>query len=179
MSLKQSSTKFQTRLSRILLRFLGQLYLINTGTRHPLHTALWGHPVLMNVWFWIVGTTVAKGDSGGGLVFKNKDTYFIRGIVSTGVPSQRTYSAFTNVASYIDWMTSIRSEVDNRHASENSYGGRRRRLSISDHSKKWSFAVPNWYHFTSFFWGGWILELRHYFIATTCLSRQLLIHYFV
>ncbi|XP_052128833.1 phenoloxidase 2-like [Frankliniella occidentalis] len=51
------------------------------------------------------GTTVAHGDSGGGLVFQNRERrWFLHGVVSVGMPEQRTFAAFTNVSSFVRWM---------------------------------------------------------------------------
>ncbi|KAK3914573.1 Modular serine protease [Frankliniella fusca] len=57
----------------------------------------------------INGSSVAKGDSGGGLAFKDSTTqaWFLRGIVSAGVPNSLTYSAFTNVDNHKEWMSQI------------------------------------------------------------------------
>lgn len=53
----------------------------------------------------INGTTVAHGDSGGGLVFPNRQRrWFLQGVVSVGMPELRTYAAFTNVTSFSRWM---------------------------------------------------------------------------
>lgn len=62
----------------------------------------------------VAGSAVAKGDSGGGLAFKDKTAWFLRGIVSAGVPNSLTYSAFTNVRVHKDWMSSIRAAAENR-----------------------------------------------------------------
>ncbi|XP_034240329.1 modular serine protease-like isoform X2 [Thrips palmi] len=62
----------------------------------------------------INGSAVAKGDSGGGLAFKDKTAWFLRGIVSAGVPNSLTYSAFTNVDNHKQWMSSVRAEAENR-----------------------------------------------------------------
>ncbi|CAG7828293.1 unnamed protein product [Allacma fusca] len=61
------------------------------------------------------GTGVCFGDSGGGLVFKMNQRYFLYGIVSVGPRSgrrkrsltcnQKTYSVFTSVARFVDWVT--------------------------------------------------------------------------
>ena len=64
---------------------------------------------------------MAKGDSGGGLAFKDKTAWFLRGIVSAGVPNSLTYSAFTNVAVHKEWMSSIRASAENRKPGAN-YG---------------------------------------------------------
>ncbi|RZC34678.1 prolow-density lipoprotein receptor-related protein 1-like, partial [Asbolus verrucosus] len=54
------------------------------------------------------GTSVCKGDSGGGLVFKHKDRYYITGIVSlspqapTGGCNSQQYGLYTSVYRYIE-----------------------------------------------------------------------------
>ncbi|KAE8742065.1 hypothetical protein FOCC_FOCC012392 [Frankliniella occidentalis] len=51
-------------------------------------------------------STVAKGDSGGGIAFPNKDrVWFLRGIVSVGSSQETTYSFFTNVTKFIPWIS--------------------------------------------------------------------------
>ncbi|KAJ1531382.1 hypothetical protein ONE63_000063 [Megalurothrips usitatus] len=53
-------------------------------------------------------TTVAKGDSGGGLSFPNEDRkWFLRGVVSVGSSQQTTFSYFTNVTAFVPWISAI------------------------------------------------------------------------
>ena len=59
------------------------------------------------------GVGVCKGDSGSGLVVNYTGTYYLRGIVSSGLKGGKyvcdvdTYSIFTDVTKYIDWINSI------------------------------------------------------------------------
>ncbi|KAK3917229.1 Phenoloxidase 1 [Frankliniella fusca] len=51
------------------------------------------------------GTTVAHGDSGGGLTFPSHERkHFLQGVVSVGMPDARTLTAFTNVTPFVRWM---------------------------------------------------------------------------
>ncbi|XP_034256439.1 phenoloxidase 1-like [Thrips palmi] len=53
----------------------------------------------------INSTTVAHGDSGGGLTFQSPDRkWYLHGVVSVGMPDMRTLTAFTNVTSFVQWM---------------------------------------------------------------------------
>ncbi|XP_065210347.1 coagulation factor IX-like [Planococcus citri] len=56
--------------------------------------------------------SLLQGDSGGGLVFKEKDHYFIRGLVTRTLPSNPHIAAFTDVNDHIDWMLPVRNEVE-------------------------------------------------------------------
>lgn len=59
------------------------------------------------------GTGVCSGDSGSGLIVFDKNAYYLRGIVSSSLFNQQrqcdvnTYSIFTNVAYYVDWIYGI------------------------------------------------------------------------
>ncbi|XP_034240625.1 kallikrein-11-like [Thrips palmi] len=50
------------------------------------------------------GSSVAPGDSGGGLAFPHDGRWFLMGVVSVGIPGQLTYSAFTDVHLYSSWL---------------------------------------------------------------------------
>ncbi|XP_037913354.1 serine protease SSP1-like isoform X2 [Hermetia illucens] len=59
------------------------------------------------------GTSVCNGDSGGGMFFKIKDIYRLRGIVSQSVARDdkklcdpKHYAVFTDCAQYLDWIES-------------------------------------------------------------------------
>lgn len=62
--------------------------------------------------YFVAGTSPCNGDSGGGLVFKrNKDTWYLRGIVSLSVAKgglnfcdTNYYVIFTDVARYTDFI---------------------------------------------------------------------------
>lgn len=59
-----------------------------------------------------VGSTVCNGDSGGGMVFKMGEHWFLRGIVSVGASRQNDksscsledYVVFTDVARFTSWI---------------------------------------------------------------------------
>jgi len=59
------------------------------------------------------GTGVCKGDSGSGLVVTDGSAYYLRGIVSASLYNQTygcdvdTYSIFTNVLKFTDWINSV------------------------------------------------------------------------
>lgn len=60
------------------------------------------------------GSSVCNGDSGGGMVFKYNNKWYIRGIVSIGLALQNHftcdpnhYAVFTDVAKFIDWIKQI------------------------------------------------------------------------
>ncbi|XP_070489969.1 uncharacterized protein [Chironomus tepperi] len=61
------------------------------------------------------GLGVCSGDSGSGLVVFYGNTYYLRGIVSSGLFTSRnqcdvnTYSVFTDVLPYTDWISSVTS----------------------------------------------------------------------
>jgi secreted trypsin-like serine protease len=58
-------------------------------------------------------TSVCNGDSGGGMVFKNNNKWFLRGLVSVSVALQNKlrcdpneYAVFTDVAKFLPWIRS-------------------------------------------------------------------------
>ena len=59
------------------------------------------------------GTGVCNGDSGSGLIVTDGNTFYLRGIVSSslvGGPygcNVDTYSVFTDVTKYVDWINGI------------------------------------------------------------------------
>ena len=57
------------------------------------------------------GATVQLGDSGGGLMFQEKNRYYIRGIVSSK-PTASWVVMFTDINIHIDWILSVRNEVE-------------------------------------------------------------------
>lgn len=77
--------------------------------------AVWA-PQIHVLIFFLLGTSVCNGDSGGGLVFPKPGTsgpntvWEIRGIVSNTVPKPDNtcdpayYVIFTDVAKYLDWI---------------------------------------------------------------------------
>uniref|UniRef100_A0A1B0CJT0 Peptidase S1 domain-containing protein n=2 Tax=Lutzomyia longipalpis TaxID=7200 RepID=A0A1B0CJT0_LUTLO len=59
------------------------------------------------------GSSVCNGDSGGGMVFKESNKWYLRGIVSVSIALQNHflcdpdhYAVFTDVAQFIDWIRS-------------------------------------------------------------------------
>ncbi|KAK3927502.1 Clotting factor C [Frankliniella fusca] len=55
----------------------------------------------------IDGASVAPGDSGGGLAFERNGLWYLQGIVSVGVTQKLSYSAFTRVDAYTEWINQI------------------------------------------------------------------------
>ena len=62
--------------------------------------------------FNFLGSNVCSGDSGGGMYFKVKDVWYLRGIVSLGFRQDRSnrcedenYVLFTDIFKYKDWIT--------------------------------------------------------------------------
>jgi len=59
------------------------------------------------------GTGVCQGDSGSGFIVTDGSAYYLRGIVSASLNNQTyecdvdTYSIFTNVLKFTDWINSI------------------------------------------------------------------------
>ncbi|XP_065210345.1 modular serine protease-like [Planococcus citri] len=58
------------------------------------------------------GASVQPGDSGGGLMFLEKNHYFIRGILALKIHGSWT-ALFTDLNKHVDWMLSVRNEVEN------------------------------------------------------------------
>ncbi|KAI4491871.1 hypothetical protein M0804_003263 [Polistes exclamans] len=68
------------------------------------------------------GTSVCDGDSGGGLVFKTKSLWYLRGIVSSGLGETLTggtrhcdshlYSVYTRISNHIGWIRDTISRVE-------------------------------------------------------------------
>ncbi|KAL0116518.1 hypothetical protein PUN28_009883 [Cardiocondyla obscurior] len=68
------------------------------------------------------GSSVCDGDSGGGLVFKAKNLYYLRGIVSTSLGTiteggvarcnNNLYSLFTDVSRHIEWIRDVMFRID-------------------------------------------------------------------
>lgn len=73
--------------------------------------------ILNDQCIYILGTSVCDGDSGGGLVFKTGNLWFLRGIVSIGLGQKLTggirkcdshsYSLYTRISSHISWIQDI------------------------------------------------------------------------
>ncbi|XP_058797800.1 limulus clotting factor C-like [Phymastichus coffea] len=63
------------------------------------------------------GSSVCDGDSGGGLVFKTDNKWYLRGIVSVGIGASKqgavrtcdshTYSLYTRVSKHMDWIQDV------------------------------------------------------------------------
>lgn len=53
------------------------------------------------------GSTVWSGDSGGGLNFAKNGRWYLRGIVSAGMPGKLTYSLFTDMHRYLDLLKKV------------------------------------------------------------------------
>uniref|UniRef100_A0A1B0DK02 Uncharacterized protein n=1 Tax=Phlebotomus papatasi TaxID=29031 RepID=A0A1B0DK02_PHLPP len=59
-------------------------------------------------------SSVCNGDSGGGMVFKENNKWYLRGIVSVSIALQNHflcdpdhYAVFTDVAQFIDWINDL------------------------------------------------------------------------
>lgn len=59
------------------------------------------------------GTNVCNGDSGGGIVFKQANKWYLRGLVSVSIALQNSlrcdpshYAVFVDVAKYTNWIES-------------------------------------------------------------------------
>lgn len=76
------------------------------------------------------GAGARPGDSGGGLMFKERNSgmYFVRGIVSnkdsvTG-EDESSIATFTDVSVYTNWIFNVRQEVENQAlTSQSGYDG--------------------------------------------------------
>ncbi|KAL7013230.1 hypothetical protein ACKWTF_015278 [Chironomus riparius] len=59
------------------------------------------------------GVGVCRGDSGSGLFVNDGSAYYLRGIVSSSIIGGRygcdvdSYSVFTDVAKYVDWINGL------------------------------------------------------------------------
>ncbi|XP_065210564.1 modular serine protease-like [Planococcus citri] len=58
------------------------------------------------------GSSVLQGDSGGGLLFREGNFYYIRGIVSLKQPTATAIAAFTDLADYVDWILAVRNAIE-------------------------------------------------------------------
>ncbi|XP_065204421.1 uncharacterized protein LOC135834470 [Planococcus citri] len=58
------------------------------------------------------GPGVLQGDSGGGLLFRENNLYYLRGVVSLKQPTSTAVAAFTDLADHIDWILAVRNEVE-------------------------------------------------------------------
>lgn len=55
---------------------------------------------------------VAKGDSGGGLCFRDsRGTWYVRGVVSLGLLQNETFATYTDVNAYRDFISDVRDNV--------------------------------------------------------------------
>ena len=54
-----------------------------------------------------------QGDSGGGLLFEENGSFFIRGIVSIKQPTKTSIAAFTDLADHVNWILKIRDQIEN------------------------------------------------------------------
>ncbi|XP_052121866.1 uncharacterized protein LOC113217967 [Frankliniella occidentalis] len=57
---------------------------------------------------FVNSTSVAPGDSGGGMAFPSDDRiWYLRGVVSVGSSLETTVSYFTNVTAFVPWISSV------------------------------------------------------------------------
>lgn len=67
------------------------------------------------VYFVFIGAVARKGDSGGGLMFRDpyNGRYYLRGIVSTADrDSALNIATFTDISKHLDWLYKVRIEVE-------------------------------------------------------------------
>lgn len=55
---------------------------------------------------------MSYGDSGSGLTFEHNGLWFLMGVVSVGVPDKLSYTAFTKVANFSDWIGEIIDKIE-------------------------------------------------------------------
>lgn len=70
------------------------------------------------------GSSVCDGDSGGGLVFKSDNKWYLRGIVSVGIGIKKegavktcdsqAYSLYTRVSSHMEWVQDVILRVETK-----------------------------------------------------------------
>lgn len=100
-----------------------------------------------------LGAGARKGDSGGGLMFRNSDSgrYYLRGIVSTTDGDNSTSVAtFTDISKYVDWLDRVRARVMKEllHAATDSTGvcnityGHRQKVELFDEKENWLNISP-------------------------------------
>ncbi|KAF4527173.1 hypothetical protein B566_EDAN006098 [Ephemera danica] len=85
---------------------------------------------------WRNGTSACNGDSGGGMVFRRNNRWFLRGVVSNGVPlpdnislcNPEHYTVFVDVAQYRDWIEHNQPENVNQVSRPSSSVPNRTRL---------------------------------------------------
>ncbi|XP_065204423.1 uncharacterized protein LOC135834471 isoform X2 [Planococcus citri] len=66
------------------------------------------------------GPGVLQGDSGGGLLFRENNLYYLRGIVSLKQPTATAVAAFTDLADHIDWILTVRNEIEREMIKKDS-----------------------------------------------------------
>lgn len=58
------------------------------------------------------GPGVLQGDSGGGLLFLEENSYYVRGIVSLKQRSATSIATFTDITDHVEWILSVREEIE-------------------------------------------------------------------
>ena len=111
---------------------LGALYHAKLPSTWPINKVEWNWrkigPIRLTVnwWFEIAaafqsGAYVHRGDSGGGLVFRHNDAWFLRGVVSIAPPEDKSISAYTNVSYHRDWIVTLEQVAALRRAYLNAF----------------------------------------------------------
>lgn len=72
---------------------------------------------MANIKYAWIGPGVSLGDSGSGLLFKNKQTslHYIRGIASVKDSSNSSVALFTDIREYSSWILEVRNEIHSTH----------------------------------------------------------------
>jgi len=70
----------------------------------------------------VSGSSVCNGDSGGGLVFKQHELWYLRGIVSVSLGliqdggnthcDNNLYSLYTDISRYISWIQDVITKIE-------------------------------------------------------------------
>lgn len=62
--------------------------------------------------YYFSGPGVLQGDSGGGLLIREGNLFYLRGIVSLKQPTKTALATFTDLADHIEWILAVRNEIE-------------------------------------------------------------------